>query len=372
MAQLNTAQYNTRLFNTQTVPQLNVPAPKNPRAYLGTQEDTYVFMWTINCCVDCGGGLNFVPLSAYDFELCIDTDPSFSSVNLRCFTEEDARTGFGIGGFGEGGFGIGGFAGGFRGFAGYDKGQIVIAFEILFPIRAEAMTIPYYWRVKASSGSVTSDYTDTQTFIRDLSNKQAITTTLYGEYPDLNYYVKDANSTFTYTIASVHSREIEEMDFEAIRSKRDIYLTTVRDESLYNNFGVLYSYQNTGQTLQEYREQLIQLIAAYQISGTFGALQTLVAIFTCTQPVIQEVKDLTGWRIFSATDPEPNRPHYYIKDPAHPTLSPIITIYSKAEKAYAFYLIINNSFNLTIDEAYLKSLVYQLIPAYAKASVVFH
>jgi hypothetical protein len=329
-------------------------------------------MWTINCCVDCGGGLNFVPLDKYDFELCIDTDPSFSSVNLRCFTEQDAITGFGIGGFGEGGFGIGGFAGGFRGFTGFDKGQIVIAFEIAFPIRSEGMTIPYFWRVRANSQTVVSGFTDTQTFDRDLSNKQVITTRLFAGYPDFNVYTKDANSTFTFTIASVHSREVEEMDFEAIRTKRDIYLSSVRDESLYNNFGVLYNFQNTGQTLQEYREQLIQLRGAFQVSGTIGAVQRIVKIFTCTDPIVQEVKDLIGWRIFSPTDPELNRPHYYIKDPSQPTLSPIITIYSKAEKAHAFYLTINNSFNLIIDQAFLKSLILQLIPADAKVLIAFN
>jgi len=372
MGQYNSARYNTRRYNTQFVPKLSVPAPLNPRSYLGTSENTYVFMWTINCCVDCGNGLSFVPLDTYDFEVCIDTSLDFDSPNLRCFTQQDALTGFGIGGFGEDGFGIGGFAGGFRGFTGYNKGQIVIAFEIAFPIRAEGQTIPYYWKVRASGLTVESDYTDTQTFIRDLSNKQVLTDQLSDGYPDENVYTKDSDSTIIYTIAKEHARQVEEMDFEAIRTKRDIYLSSVRDEALYNNFGVLYNFPNRGQVLQEYREQLIQLKDAFQYSGTEGAIQRIVKIFTCTDPVIEEVGQLTGWRIFSGTDPELNRPHYYIKDPINPDVQPVITVYSRAEKAHAFYLTINNSFNLTIEQDFLQNLIYQLIPAESKVLVIFN
>jgi len=370
MALFNTAQFNTSLFNTNFSPKLFVPSPLNPRSYLGTSENAYVFFWTLDCCTDCIGGLP-APFNAYDFELCIDTSANFDSPNLRCFNGADAVTGFGIGGFGEDGFGIGGFAGGSRGFVGFSEGQLVIAYEIAFPIRAENQSIPYYWRVRVLSQTLESPWTDSQTLTRDASAKNEITTRIFETYPDENVYSKDVNSTYAYVLAHEYARQIEELRFEALRARRDIYLVSVRDESLYNNFGTLYSFTQRSQTLQEYREQLIQLKDAYEFSGTFGAVKRIVKVFTCREPDITEIGSLTGWRIFIKTDPEPNRPHYYLKDPAYPNLSPVIVIYSKAEKAHAFILTVYNSFGVTLDQDYLKQLVIQLIPANSKVEMVF-
>lgn len=371
MAKYNTQQYNTGQYNAPATPQLaTVPSPINPRAYLGTSQNAYVFMWTIDCCTDCSGG-SPSPLNQYDFQLCIDTDPSFTSPNKRCFTNEDAVTGFGIGGFGEDGFGIGGFAGGVRGFVGFNKGQLVLAYEIAFPIRAEDQTIPYYWRVRVLSATLESPFTDIQTFTRDSSQKTDITNTIFANYPDENVYTKDVNSTNVFLFAQEYARQIEELEFETTRTIRDVALPTVRDESFYNNFGVLYNFPRKNQTLQEYREQLIQLRNAYQFSGTFEAIQTIVKIFTCQFPDITEIKDLIGWRIFTKTDPEPDRPHYYLQDPAYPALAPVIVIYSKADKAHAFILTVHNQFGVSLDQQYLKDLIVQLIPAYAKVEMVF-
>ena len=370
MALFNTVQFNTSLFNTQFAPKIPVPAPLNPRVYLGTSENAYVFFWTVACCVDCLGGAP-APINQYNYELCIDTDPNFNSPNLRCFDGKDAVTGFGIGGFGEAGFGIGGFAGGSRGLVGFSQGQLVIAYEIAFPIRAEDQTIPYYWRVKVLSSALESPWTDTQTFTRDASQKTEVTNRIFTTYPDENVYSKDVHSTYTHLFAKEYSRQIEQMRFEALRAKRDIYLAQTRDESLYNNFGVLYTFPQRSQTLQEYREQLIQLINAYEFSGTIGSINTIIKAYTCREPDIIEINSLTGWRIFTKTDTEPNRPHYYLKDPAYPSLNPVIIIYSKAEKAHAFILTVHNTFGLTIDQDYIKQLVYQLIPANTKAEFVF-
>jgi hypothetical protein len=370
MARFNTSQFNTSLFNTQFVPKISVLTPLNPRSYLGASENAYVFLWTLQCCTTCVGG-SPAPFNQYDFELCIDTDPTFSSPNLRCFNGMDAVTGFGIGGFGDDGFGIGGFTGGARGLVGYSKGQLVISYEVAFPIRAEDQTIPYYWRVRVLSATLESPWTDTQTLTRDDSLKTDITNRIFATYPDENVYTKDVNSTYVYILAKEYARQIEEMSFESIRAKRDIYLESVRDESLYNNFGILYSFSPRNQTLQEYREQLIQLKDAYEYSGTISAVNKIVKAFTCREPDIIQIKDLTGWRIFSKTDPEPNRPHYYIRDPLNPTLSPIVTIYSKAEKAHAFILTVHNTFGLAIDQDYLRQLIIQLIPADSKVELVF-
>jgi len=371
MVLYNESLYGESLYNTETVPKLFVPKPKDARAYLGTSNNAYVFMWTIDCCANnCGGGLSFVPLDQYDFELCIDTSSSFDSPNLRCFTDRDAITGFGIGGFGEDGFGIGGFAGGYRGLINFSKGQLVRSYEVLFPIRAEGEEITYYWRVRVLSTNLESEYSDTYTFNRDLSNKNQIHGRMFENYPDENVYEKDSESTLIYTIAKEHGRQVEEMDFESKRTKRDIYLKDVRDEKLYDNHAVLYNFKNTGQTLQEYREQFIKVKEAFKYSGTAGAIERLIRIFYCTDPLIQEVKDLTGWRIFDPSDPELNRPHYYIKDSVN-LVSPVIVIYSKAEKAHAFYLTILNSFNLTVDQSYVRDLLLQLIPADAKALIIF-
>lgn len=370
MALFNTQLFNTSLFNTQFAPKIAVPTVLNPRSYLGTSENAYVFFWTLACCDDCLGGLP-APIAEYDYELCIDTDPNFNSPNLRCFTGADTVTGFGIGGFGEDGFGIGGFAGGTRGLVGFTKGQLVTAYEIAFPIRAEAQTIQYYWRVKVLSQTLESPWTDTQTFVRDSSQKNETTNRIYTAYPDENVYTKDTDSTYTFLVAKEHSRQVEEMQFEALRAKRDIYLTEVRDEALYDNFGALYNFSQSTQTLQEYREQLIQLIGAYETSGTYQALIDIVKVFTCRTPKIVEIKDLTGWRIFSPSDPEPSRPHYYIHDTSHPSLTIIISTYSKAEKAHAFMLTVDNIFGLNIDENLLKELILKLMPAETKAEFIF-
>lgn len=370
MALFNSSLFNTSLFNTQFAPKIGVPSPIFPRSYLGTSQNSYVFFWTLACCEDCLGGLP-APIDQYDYELCIDTDPNFNSPNLRCFTGADTVTGFGIGGFGDDGFGIGGFAGGARGLVGFTQGQLITAYEIAFPIRAEDQTIQYYWRVKVLSQTLESPWTDTQTFERDWSKKNETTNRIYTTYPDENVYIKDTDSTYTHLIAKEHSRQVEELQFEALRSKRDIYLGSVRDESLYNNFGSLYNFSQRTQTLQEYREQLIQLMKAYETSGTYQAIIDIVKIFTCRIPVITEIKDLTGWRIFAPADPEPNRPHYYIKDSINPTLRIIINTYSKAEKAHAFMITIDNLFGVTIDTDLLEELILQLMPAETKAEFIF-
>src|SRR5208282_652880 len=250
-----------------------------------------------------------------------------------------------------------------------DQGQIVTAFEIIFPIRSEGFTIPYYWRIQVNSATLISDWTDTQTFTRDLSNKFLIANRLFGNYPDKYFYEKDVKSNNTYTFAENYAREIEELDFEVIRIKRDNYLVSVRDDSLYNNFGILYDFIQSNQTNQEYREQLIQLKKAFNSSSTFGAIQTIVSIFTCVEPTIQNVSNITGWRLYSKADTRPNKQNYYLMTPGGPT--PFARLFNKASKAHAFYLTISNPFGLIINEDYLENLIYELIPAEVKVNFIF-
>ena len=358
---------------------LQVQPPVELRSYLSSVDGVQVYMWKINC--------ESLPpetlLTQFKFRLCIDSVGSFevappfdgSTGNLRCFVDDDAITGFGIGQFGADGFGIGGVSGGSRGFFALRKGQLVIAYEILMPPRQQAEETPYWWKVKVESPDLYSDYTDPQLISRDQSEHSAIAETMFERYPDEHVYTKDKKSTYAFTVAAnEHARQIERMKFEAIRTKKDIYLDTVRDEHVYDNFGSLIEFTKpTSTTPQEYREQMIQIREAFELSGTMGALRKLIAIFACAEPTVTFVRSLTGWRWFNSTDQLLQTKLWHIKDPANEPAfegyggnKPRIVLWSKADKSHGVIMKINNPLNTTFDLNLLKGFIYKLTPAYLR------
>jgi hypothetical protein len=361
---------------------ITVPAPINLHSYLSSTDGIQVFYWSI----DCTGLPAGLTLSQFKFQLCIDTVgsetivPPFdgSTGNLRCFTDDDALTGFGIGQFGDDGFGIGGFEGGSRGFFNYRRGQLVFAYEIVMPMRQPNLETPYWWKVRIISPTLESVYSDPELVLRDQSLHREITASLFGKIPDDNAYTKDANSTNVYTLMKEFARQIELMRFEAKRTKNDIYIDKTRDENVYNNFGILYEYKKpTNVTPAEYKEQIRRIKEAFELAGTIGALNIFLQVFTCEEETLTLIRSLTGFRIFDATDFPLETKHWHIYDPVYESAfegyggnKPPIVIWSKKDKANGVLIEINNTLNFFYDADFIKEMIYKLIPTQVRVTFV--
>lgn len=360
-----------------------VPSPINLHSYNSETDGIQTFYWSI----DCTGLPLGTTLEQFKFQLCIDTVGSETIVppftigttgNLRCFTDDDAITSFGIGQFGDGGFGIGGFSGGPRGFSNYRRGQLVFAYEIIMPPRQPDLTTPYWWKVKVLSNELESDYSEPKLILRDESLHKEITESLFGKLPDENSYTKDTKSTNVFTLMKEFGRQIEKMRFEAKRTKNDVYFDKARDTSIYNNFGVLYEYKKPSNiTPQEYREQVRRIAEAFDLAGTVGALNILLEVFTCQEETLTLIRSLTGFRIFSKADQALQTKLWHIYDPVRESQfesyggnKPPIVLWSKKDKAHGILLKINNQLLFTYDINFLKELIYKIIPTHVRVKFV--
>ena len=246
----------------------------------------------------------------------------------------------------------------------------------------------WYWKVKiiypfesdpeftggnpATPVPLESNFTEVQTFTLEKDYVDEIATFLMDILPDENVYNKEIlyidkeeRDTVTWSIMSIYAEEFARSVIESGRIKNNNYLEELRENAVYDNFGVFFALQKTSaQQWVEYREMIRAFVRAALNGSTFLAIKESLRVLTGANPKIRSLKTDPGWLLdfdilVKATD-DPDDPDYIDNIPS-PTI-----LFINDEYAWGVVITIMNPFNITLDEAFIRDVILSFIPAHVK------
>ncbi len=241
--------------------------PTDLRFYRTNVDNVYVFHW--------GFQEAFITplLSSLDFELQLDTLPSFTSPNMVQFDSTSAIT--------------------------FQNGDVRKGFAVPVSIREDGTTQIWYARVRSKSGFTTSAWSLVLQFeiLRKWELEEA--EALLNNLPDYHVYNKEDliravsdRSTKLYKVCNMYARELDQNYLEDTLTKTNNYISLCRDEQLFDNFGTFFNYIKPQiQEFVEYRMTLYHLILGSLVGGTLDAIERVIKSFTGVSPVIELIRD---------------------------------------------------------------------------------
>jgi hypothetical protein len=242
--------------------------PQNLSFYRTSQDGIYTFWW------------GFLPafitpsLVSANFDLQLDTSPSFTSPNLVTFTATSAIT--------------------------YQNGNVVKGFTVPVAARLYMTTQTWYAQVRTHSGSFISAWSAPLTWTIPQSVQQSTAEALMSSLPDANVYGTEdlklplnQRKSLIYTFDTMYGQQFDEIFYENLLTGDDNYLALCRDEFLAQNFGVQFNFvKPTNMQYVDYRYILQNLIAASLNGSTVAAIIDVVQAFTGVLPTITNIRDL--------------------------------------------------------------------------------
>jgi hypothetical protein len=278
--------------------------------------------------------------STLNFDIQIDTAPTFSSVNAIKLTRtsSDARL------------------------RAFQNGQIGRAFEVQLPGRS-ANAVAWYWHVRINSGTFLSDWTPTRTFTVPAVQSLNQTQEIFDRLADENAYSKEANSSNVYKKLLQFGREMDLLLLEKDRTETDLVLDTARDTALTNNFAELISLERVAsEEAAHHRWKTTNIWDAFvNLPGTEQGMQNVVKAFVAECPVVLDLTATEGWIV----------DQNLIKVPTRPDLEPIIVVFAQPQKGNSWVLNVFNSWDLTFDQNVLTTFVNRMKPAHSQVTISF-
>lgn len=284
-----------------------------------------------------------IDLTKVDFELQVDSETTFSSVNLKTYS-------FNINTLDE------------------QKAGIVYAFTVAIPPRQELSAYTFYWRVRVNSAAYSSPYAATESYSLDQNTSDEIFKRVFDALPDDHAYTKDGYSGNIAAIIKGLSSEVDAEDFERIRVVRDMDFSQIRDADISGILGVLVGIDRISfNNIAEYRDVLKNIFSAYSTATVTAAEQEVVKMITGKEPTISEQYTQISWGIHN-----PGGDPFYIRDNVYPYLQPIIRLFSDKGKAFTWELHVFNPFNFTYNKQLISDLANKLKPAHTQFGILFY
>ena len=284
-----------------------------------------------------------IDLTKVDFELQVDSETTFSSVNLKTYS-------FNIGTLDE------------------QKDGVVHAFTVAIPPRQELSAYTFYWRVRVNSTSYLSPYTVAESYSLDQNTSDEIFRRVFDALPDDHAYTKDGYSGNIAAIIKGLSSEVDAEDFERIRVVRDTDFSQIRDANISGILGVLVGIDRISfNNIAEYRDVLKNIFSGYSTATVTASEQEVVKMITGKEPNIVEQYTQVGWGIHS-----PGGDPYYIRQNNYPYLQPIIRLFSAKGKAFTWELHVFNPYNFTYNKQLISDLANKLKPAHTQFGILFY
>lgn len=118
---------------------------------------------------------------------------------------------------------------------------------------------------------------------------------------DNGYWNTSLDTNFYKIIQGITKEAHSRSELETVLQKDDFGINTVRDNKLYQNFGINFNLsRNTNQSFQQYRERLEDTIIGFRNAGLYEGLNQLSGAFN-NMPLHYEHLSTLGWRIGDKT-----------------------------------------------------------------------
>ena len=279
------------------------------------------------------------------------------------------------------------------------------------------------------SASVGPTYSTTDIFIKAAVKDSPVyltANTLVGGATTPAISIVLRNSTNLNNLYAAFGVEMDKLNMATIFADNDLYISSVRDSSLYNNFGYLMGLQRpSGISYIDFRELLRAMLADCHKTPSIGAVKRILraiygmdpGIVIGTDPLSKEkttkityirdtqemfVDDPASYRLITSgkTDMVDGNgkklpydwattfgityepvPPFVVTYPQYPTSWPSNVKYhaeilagdtwGDAELAFGVIININNPLEVPVDQDFVKNIISKILPAWAIAYVIF-
>lgn len=331
------------------MPTILTPVPIT--AYPSSIDGRFLFMWRVQF------SEAVQDPSELDFQLQIDSNPNFGTVNLRQFYKNSADL------------------------TAYHNGNVYKAYEVVMPRRLRESIQTWYWRVRIHTpGEIIpdGDIYEFPNFISEWSDTQTLTILPDYRYTeaqemlkvlaDEHVYAKEASSTLFYELFIALARELDAIKLEYNLTKDDNYLLKIRDTSLHRNFGVLLNLsRGLNEEAVDYRGRVHDTFNAFiHYPGVEQGIIEVVKTFTAEEPTVVDLSTRYGWILGQ----------HYLYDPDYPpesanAVEPVIRLVSRSMRGFGWFCRIYNSWGFAIQQPLINDLIYKIKPAHTNPVIIY-
>ena len=252
--------------------------PIDLRFYRTSQDGIYTFWF--------GFDPAFITPSLFSagFDLELDTDTSFTSPNLVTFTQLTAIT--------------------------YQNGNVRKGFAVPVAARIDGVEQTWYARVRTHTPSFISAWSQVLTWTIPQKVEQQYAENLMKSLPDAHVYGKEdllkppsQRNSNLYVVEDMYGNQLDKVWYENFLTQTDNYVDMCRDESLQQNYGVLFKFTKPiSMPFVDYRWILMNLFLASLVGSTNEAIILTVSSFTGVDPIITPIRDLNNFVLTTTQD----------------------------------------------------------------------
>jgi len=258
--------------------------PIDLRFYRTSQDGVYTFWF--------GFDPAFITpaLAAANFDLQLDTVPTFNSPNLVTFNSSGLY--------------------GFPSPITFQNGNVRKGLTVPVAARINATVQTWYARVRTHTGSFISDWSSTLTWTIPQSVQQSSAEALMESLPDYHVYGKgdllkpvSQRNTNLWLVEDMYGNQLDQVFYANFLTQTDNYVDMCVDENLAQNFGVMFNFPKpNSMQYVDYRWILMNLYLASLVGGTNEAVILTVQAFTGVPPVITNIRDLNNFVLTTTQD----------------------------------------------------------------------
>lgn len=160
---------------------------------------------------------------------------------------------------------------------------------------------------------------------------------------------------------------------QAIRNSR---IHSASDEVLESNFGSKYNLsKDYFDNILEYRYALLTIQNAFCHPGEYKWLENIFETITGVKPKIFEYKNMSGWVIWDDADvQDASEDEKFVlmdEETLYPTYNEAV-LYSDEELAFGFDIDIYNPYSMKLPEQMVKEIITNFKPAATQANIIMH
>lgn len=174
----------------------------------------------------------------------------------------------------------------------YQNGNVRKGFTVSVAARIDGVVQTWYARVRIRNGTELSDWSNTLVWTIPQKVQQQYAENLMNSLPDYHVYGKgdllllpNQRNSNLYLVENMYGNQLDQVYYTNYLTQTDNFITLCRDENLYKIYGVLFNFlKPTNMQYVDYRWILQNLILASLVGSTNEAIILLVQSFTGVPP----------------------------------------------------------------------------------------
>lgn len=247
--------------------------------YRTSQDGVYVFHWGFSPLI-----IN-PDLFTFDYELQLDTVPTFDSPNLADYLSATVIT--------------------------YQNGNVQKGYAVNVTPRIDNVEQIWYARVRIVDGLTLGPWCFPLVWTIPAKLQEQFAVNLMESLPDFHVYGKgdllkpqNQRKSNLYLVDNMYGNQFDTASYVNFLTLSSNYINLCLDEDLQSNFGVLFNFPKpSSMTFVDYRWILTQLIFASLEGSTNDAISRVVAAFTGVPPNLINVRDANDFFLNTIQDP---------------------------------------------------------------------